>query len=93
MVQLRVCAFCLPYMPGNPPFRMLKNWHLAQLTAHVALASLLPLKHCFVEAGSRQFVSPKVVCVLGHRMLWCRDPSLSDSLWALTPCITEGNYG
>ena len=22
-----------------------------------------------------------------------RDPSLSDSIWALTPCITEGNYG
>ena len=118
-------------MPGNPPFLMLKNWHLAQLTSHVALASLLALKLSFVEAGSRQFVSPKVVCVIGHRMLWCRklayrgdhdpqhltpkpvtdycvwqvddlplstspprrDPSLSDSLWALTPCITEGNYG
>ena len=54
MVPLGVCAFCLPYMPGNPPFSMLENWHLAQLTAHVALAaSLLPLKRSFVEAGSR----------------------------------------
>ena len=53
MVLLGVCAFCLPYMPGNPPFLMLENWHLAQLTAHVALASLLALKHSFVEAGSR----------------------------------------
>ena len=53
MVLLGVCAFCLLYMPGNPPFLMLKNWHLAQLTAHVALASLLALKHSFFEAGSR----------------------------------------
>ena len=50
MVLLGVFAFCLPYMPGNPPFPMLENWHLAQLTAHVALASLLPLKRSFVEA-------------------------------------------
>ena len=53
MVLLGICAFCLPYMPGNRPFLLLENWHLAQLTAHVALASLLPLKHSFVEAGSR----------------------------------------
>ena len=53
MVLLGVCAFCLPYMPGNPPFLMPKIWHLAPLSAHVALASLLALKHSFVEAGSR----------------------------------------
>ena len=53
MVLLGVRAFSLPYMPGNPPFLTLENWHLAQLTAHVALASLLPLKHSFFEAGSR----------------------------------------
>ena len=63
MALLGVCAFCLPYMPGNPPFPM-PNWHLAPLTAHVALASLLALKRSFVEAGPRQFVSPKVVCVM-----------------------------
>ena len=53
MVLPGVCAFGLPYMPGNPPFPMPKNWHLAPLTAHVALASLLALKRSFVEAGPR----------------------------------------
>ena len=47
MVLLGVCAFFLPYMPGNHPFLALEYWHLAQLTAHVALAPLLPLKHCW----------------------------------------------
>ena len=47
MVLLGVCAFFLPYVPGNHPFLTLEYWHLAQLTAHVALAPLLPLKHCW----------------------------------------------
>ena len=47
MVLLGVCAFFLPYMPGNHPFLALEYWHLAQLTAHVALAPLLPRKHCW----------------------------------------------
>ena len=47
MVLLVVCAFFLPYMPGNPPFLTLEYWHLALLTAHVTLAPLLLLKHCW----------------------------------------------
>ena len=47
MVLLGVCAFFLPYMPGNHPFLRPEYWHLAQLTAHVALALLV------FEAGSR----------------------------------------
>ena len=42
MVLLGVCAFCLPYMPGNPPFLMLKTgtWLNALLTSHLLLSCL-----------------------------------------------------